>query len=134
MGGKKGPLFTKEVDNIIIELMKKCGNLPKPYVKVREAIPQYTSKQIRQRWISRLDPRLCRKYLDDDEKSFIVQWVEHNQEPNGTIHWKDLINEIEHKFGNLRSENTIKNFWNQRKRRIFRDIYLNTYNNSIILL
>lgn len=32
-----------------MDLMKKCGHLPKPYIKVREAIPQYTSKQIRQR-------------------------------------------------------------------------------------
>jgi hypothetical protein len=77
---------------------------------------------------------VCRKFLDDDEKSFIIQWVENNQEPNGTIHWKDLINEIEHNFGKLRSENAIKNFWNQRRKKIYREMYLNTHNNSINLL
>ncbi|RIA88340.1 hypothetical protein C1645_877469 [Glomus cerebriforme] len=121
MGRMKQTLFTKEIDNVIIELMKKWGHLPKPYVKIHEAIPQYTSKQIRQRWISILDPRLCRKSLDEDEKSFIIQWVEKNRQPNGTIHWKDLINEIEQISGKLRSENVIKNFWNQRRRKIYRE-------------
>lgn len=54
--------------------------------------------------------------LEDDEKSFIVQWVENNRTSDGIIHWKDLIKEVESKFEKLRSENTLKNFWHLRKR------------------
>lgn len=54
--------------------------------------------------------------LEDNEKLFIVQWVENNRTSDGIIHWKDLIKEVESKFGKLRSENTLKNFWHLRRR------------------
>ncbi|RIA81064.1 hypothetical protein C1645_837569 [Glomus cerebriforme] len=119
----KGPRFTEEIDNKIIELMKIYGNIPNYYVKISEEINKqfnsnYTSKKIRQRWISTLDPKFHHKPLNEDEKSFIIQWVENNKTPDDPkIHWKILISEIEKKFGKLRSENMVKNFWNLRNRK-----------------
>ncbi|CAB4383692.1 unnamed protein product [Rhizophagus irregularis] len=112
----KGHRFTKEIDNIISEHMKNLGHLPNPYMKIHEKIPKYSSKQIRYRWISKLNPYLCTMPLEDNEKLFIVQWVENNRTSDGIIHWKDLIKEVESKFGKLRSENTLKNFWHLRRR------------------
>ncbi|RIA81951.1 hypothetical protein C1645_809838 [Glomus cerebriforme] len=118
MSKLRGPRITKEFDNKIIELMKVYGNLPNCYVIISEKTnKQYTSKQIRQRWISTLDPKLHQKPLGEDEKSFIIQWVENNRVPNSKIRWKPLISEIEKKFGKLRSENMVKNFWNLRNRK-----------------
>ncbi|RIA81066.1 hypothetical protein C1645_810207 [Glomus cerebriforme] len=103
--------FTEEIDNKIIELMKKYGNLPNCYVRISEETNKqfnsdYTSKKIRQRWMSKLNPKLYQKPLGEDEKSFIIQWVENNKAPDDpVIHWKILIFAIKEKFGKLRSEN-----------------------------
>ncbi|GBB98182.1 hypothetical protein RclHR1_03160002 [Rhizophagus clarus] len=83
----KGQRFTKEVDDIISEYMKKWGHLSNPYMKIHEKIPKYSSKQIRYRWISKLNPRR---------------------------------NEVKSKFGKLRSENTLKNFWHLRNRSLLK--------------
>ncbi|RIA82003.1 hypothetical protein C1645_809818 [Glomus cerebriforme] len=116
MGKIRGQRFTEETDKIISDAMKKWGHLPNPYVKICGIIPNYSSKQIRYRWISKLNPSLCNSPLDEDEKLFIVQWVENNKTPYGIIHWRDLINEVKNNFGKLRSENTLKNFWHLRRR------------------
>ena len=42
---------------------------------------------------------------------FIIRWVEKHKNSNNKIHWKDLIFEMKKRFGKLRSENKIKNFW-----------------------
>ncbi|CAB4381907.1 unnamed protein product [Rhizophagus irregularis] len=116
----RGEPFTEQIDNSIKEFMKKFGQSSNPYVKVSENINKlystnYTSKQIRQRWISKLNIDLCLEPLSEDEKSFIVQWVE--SKPQGdTICWKELILLMETKFKKLRSESMVKNFWYLRKR------------------
>ncbi|CAB5186289.1 unnamed protein product [Rhizophagus irregularis] len=116
----RGEPFTKEIDNSIKESMEKFAQSSNPYVKVSDNINKlydtnYTSKQIRQRWISKLNTDLCHDSLSEVEKSFIVQWVE--SKPQGdTIPWKELIPLMETKFEKLRSENMVKNFWNLRKR------------------
>ncbi|CAB5353358.1 unnamed protein product [Rhizophagus irregularis] len=56
----RGEPFTEQIDDSIKEFMKKFGQLSNPYVKVSENINKlcnrkYTSKQIRQRWISKLN-------------------------------------------------------------------------------
>ncbi|CAB4431247.1 unnamed protein product [Rhizophagus irregularis] len=112
----RGNPFTDQIDNSIKEFMKKFGQSSNPYVKVSQNINKlyntyYTSKQIRQRWISRLNTNLCIVPLSKDEKSFIVQWVERGD----TIPWKELIPLMETKFKKLRSENIVKNFWYLRK-------------------
>jgi hypothetical protein len=55
--------------------------------------------------------------LDEQEKLFIMQWVENNRTPNGGIKWKHLICEIERNFRKLRSQNMVKNYWHSRCRR-----------------
>ncbi|POG58189.1 hypothetical protein GLOIN_2v1733018, partial [Rhizophagus irregularis DAOM 181602=DAOM 197198] len=56
----RGEPFTKEIDNSIKESMEKFAQSSNPYVKVSDNINKlydtnYTSKQIRQRWISKLN-------------------------------------------------------------------------------
>ncbi|GBB98181.1 hypothetical protein RclHR1_03160001 [Rhizophagus clarus] len=127
----KGQRFTEEVDKIISEHMKRWGHLQNPYMKIREKIPKYSSKQIRYRWISKLNPSLCTAPLEENEKSFIVQWVENNRTSDGIIHWKDLITEVKKNFGKLRSENTLKNFWHLRNRSILKQKKEVNYENNI---
>jgi hypothetical protein len=63
---------------------------------------------------------VCTLPLEENEKLFIVQWVENNRTSDGIIHWKDLINEVNSRFGKLRSENTLKNFWHLRRRSLLK--------------
>jgi len=50
--------------------------------------------------------------LDDNEKSFIIQWVERNPPREHKINWKSLIPVMNKEFGKLRSEDAVKNYWN----------------------
>jgi len=60
---------------------------------------------------------VCYDVLDENKKSFIIQWVENNKESDGKIHWKRLISNIESKFGGKTySENRVKNFWYLKQR------------------
>ncbi|GBC02820.1 hypothetical protein RclHR1_04840003 [Rhizophagus clarus] len=120
----RGEPFTEQIDNSIKELMKELSYSSNPYAQIIEKINQqynthYTSKQIRQRWISKLDADLCLNPLDDEEKSFIIQWVESTQRGD-RINWKKLIPLMKTKFHKLRSENMVKNYWNLRKRSIIK--------------
>ena len=55
---------------------------------------------------------VCRDGLNEDEKLFIIQWVENNKESDGKIHWNNLISDIKSEFGGKKySENRVKNFW-----------------------
>ncbi|PKK68052.1 hypothetical protein RhiirC2_782762 [Rhizophagus irregularis] len=86
--------FTKKADRIIIKHMKEP---PICYAKIKKEIPEYTTKQIRQRWTNQLDPKLCHVPLDEYEKTLIVKLVKKNQKPNGKICWTTLIPEVEAK-------------------------------------
>ncbi|CAB4408100.1 unnamed protein product [Rhizophagus irregularis] len=116
----RGKPFTEQIDNSIKEFMKKFGQSSNPYVKVSENINKlydtnYTSKQIRQRWISKLNTDLCFVPLSKDEKSFIIQWAESKR--GDIIPWKELIPLMEKKFEKLRSENMVKNCWYLSRKR-----------------
>ncbi|GBC03195.1 hypothetical protein RclHR1_05000008 [Rhizophagus clarus] len=116
----RGVPFTEQIDNSIKELMEELGDSSNPYAQIIEIInknynTRYTSKQIRQRWISKLDTNICHDPLGDDEKAFIVQWVESTQRGD-MINWRKLIPLMKIEFGKLRTENMVKNFWNLRKR------------------
>ncbi|EXX55165.1 uncharacterized protein OCT59_003542 [Rhizophagus irregularis] len=106
-------------DDEIISAMNEYKNEPNPYIKISKKINKgFTSKQIRQRWISQLDPRLCHNELDEDERSYINEWVKEykNQNPSDKICWTKLILKMDKKFGKLRTENRVKNFWYLKKR------------------
>src|SRR4051812_39400180 len=61
---------------------------------------------------------VCHDPFEEEEAIFIIQWIEKNQSPNGSICWKELIHEVECRFNRLRSKNKFKNFWYSRKRRL----------------
>ncbi|RIA88333.1 kinase-like domain-containing protein [Glomus cerebriforme] len=108
------PLETFDIDIKIIklvELMEEYGILYNRYVWISDKIKKFTPKQIRQRWVNVLNPKLCHKPLNEYEKSFIIQWVENNKADYPLIPWKILISAMKDEFGNLRSENMVKNFW-----------------------
>jgi hypothetical protein len=56
--------------------------------------------------------------LCEKEKSYIIEWVEEYkiQNPFDKIRWKNLISEMKNKFGKLRTENCVKNFWSLKQR------------------
>ncbi|PKY55272.1 hypothetical protein RhiirA4_474606 [Rhizophagus irregularis] len=94
---------TKEVDNEIIKFINENKNERNPYIRASKEINKvFTSKQIRQRWISKLDPLLCHENLCEDEKLYIIEWVEkyRNEHPFNNINWKQLIEDLNNKFDN----------------------------------
>ncbi|CAG8454059.1 11721_t:CDS:2 [Funneliformis mosseae] len=117
------PLFDKESDEIISDSMNvldKSKNIRKKYKIIHEMLPQYTSRQIRQRYLNHLNKRLCMNPLGNEEKAFVIRWITTNQKQNGIIHWKILILDLKAKFGLLRSENTVKNFFYSRMKQLSR--------------
>ncbi|CAB4432680.1 unnamed protein product [Rhizophagus irregularis] len=67
------------------------------YAKIKKEIPEYTTKQIRQRWKNQLDPKLCHGPIDEYEIIIIIKLIKKNQKPNGKICWTTLIPEVEAK-------------------------------------
>ncbi|GBB83968.1 hypothetical protein RclHR1_10600005 [Rhizophagus clarus] len=127
--------------------MKKWEGHHNCYAKISEETGKvFTPKQIRQRWISFLDPTskqilsskvfllwldcslievfflVCHDELDENERSYIIKWVKENKNDNSSdkICWTKLISEIHDKFGKLRSENKVKNFYYLKKRQASR--------------
>ncbi|PKK68061.1 hypothetical protein RhiirC2_867499 [Rhizophagus irregularis] len=89
------------IDNEIISAMNEYKAMPNCYVMISKKINKgFSPKQIRQRWISQLDPRLCQWPLDNNEKFYIIHWVEGYKikNPSKNINWKELIFEMEKKF------------------------------------
>ncbi|PKY25664.1 hypothetical protein RhiirB3_472625 [Rhizophagus irregularis] len=112
------------IDNEIISAMNEYKAMPNCYVMISKKINKgFSPKQIRQRWISQLDPRLCQWPLDNNEKFYIIHWVEGYKikNPSKNINWKELIFEMEKKFGKFRSESKVKNYYSstlkQRRKR-----------------
>ncbi|CAB4432501.1 unnamed protein product [Rhizophagus irregularis] len=103
--------------------MNENKNERNPYIKASKEIynktgERFTSKHIRQRWISQLDPRLCLEDLCKDEKLYIIEWVEEykNKHPFSKINWKQLIVDLNNKFGKMRSDNKVKNHYYLKER------------------
>jgi len=57
---------------------------------------------------------VCHDDFEEEEETFIIQWIKNK---NGSISWRELINEIQRRFGKLRPKNKITNFWYSRTRR-----------------
>ncbi|CAI2165135.1 5340_t:CDS:2 [Funneliformis geosporum] len=114
------PLFDRESDDIISDSMIALEKSSIKYKIIHEMLPQYTSRQIRQRYLNHLNWRLCKNPLGNEEKAFVIRWITTNQTQTGTIHWKQLILDLNAKFGLLRSENTVKNFWYSRMKQLSR--------------
>jgi hypothetical protein len=53
---------------------------------------------------------VCHEDLGRDEKDFIEEQVKNYPLPSN-IYWKDIIRDLKKKFGKLRSENKVKNFY-----------------------
>ncbi|PKC60505.1 hypothetical protein RhiirA1_467926 [Rhizophagus irregularis] len=109
----------KLIDNEIIKFMNENKNERNPYIKASKKINKgFTPKQIRQRWISKLKPDLCLEDLCEDEKLYIIEWVEEykNKHPFNKINWKQLIEDLNNKFGKMRSENMVKNHYYLKER------------------
>ncbi|RGB26497.1 hypothetical protein C1646_674731 [Rhizophagus diaphanus] len=116
-------LFDTVSNQIILDCMcfLEKSNVRNKYERISKVLPQYNSRQIRHHYKNVLNVRLNKDGLSNDEKDFIVQWIEQHQGPNGTIHWKVLILVMELRFDKLHSENKLKNFWYRRKLRLERD-------------
>ncbi|PKY13084.1 hypothetical protein RhiirB3_485801 [Rhizophagus irregularis] len=112
--------FNQEDDDEIKKYMKVFGHLPNCNTLVSEKMnKRITAKRIRQRWTNNLDPRLCLDSFDEIEKLYMIDWVKKykiQNPPAGKIPWKKLIQEMKDKFGKLRSENKVKNFWHSKQR------------------
>ncbi|RGB36584.1 hypothetical protein C1646_741675 [Rhizophagus diaphanus] len=100
--------------------MKVFGHLPNCNTLVSEKMNKRISpKRIRQRWTNNLDPRLCHDSFDEIEKLYMIEWVKKYKIQNPSadkIPWKKLILEMKDKFGKLRTENKVKNFWHSQER------------------
>ncbi|CAG8547932.1 2584_t:CDS:2 [Funneliformis mosseae] len=90
-----------------------------PFAKIsRELLPQFSARQIGHYWRNVLRPALNHGPWVRNERPYIIHWILHNRSPNGRIDWKILRQVLESRFGILRSENRIKNFWYTKKRRL----------------
>ncbi|CAB4485674.1 unnamed protein product [Rhizophagus irregularis] len=109
----------KLIDNEIIKFMNENKNERNPYIKASEEINKgFTSKQIRQRWMSKLDPLFSHEDLCENEKLYIIEWVEKykNKHPSNVINWKQLIADLKIKSGKMRSEIKVKNYYYLKER------------------
>ncbi|PKC02418.1 hypothetical protein RhiirA5_453918 [Rhizophagus irregularis] len=125
----------EEIDNEIKNAVNEYKNEPNRYVMISKKIGKgFTSKQIRQRWLSHLDPSICHEEFNEDEKNYIIEWVKDYKNNNSSdkICWTKLISEMNSKFGKLRSENKppsasglftcgqLEKYWSKRLRNVTR--------------
>ncbi|XP_059636089.1 transcription factor MYB3R-2-like [Cornus florida] len=95
----KGP-WTKEEDDIIIEMVGKKGN--KKWSKIAKYLPGRIGKQCRERWHNHLNPEINKNAWTKEEELALIQ--AHRIYGNK---WAELA-----KYLHGRTENSIKNHWN----------------------
>ncbi|CAB5350316.1 unnamed protein product [Rhizophagus irregularis] len=113
--------FIQEDDDDIKKYMKEFGHLSNCYALISEKMGnKINPKRIYQRWTNNLNPNLCHDSFNDNEKSFINEWVEEYKIRNPSsrsISLKEIIPVMKEKFGKLRSVNQVKNFWHTQQRK-----------------
>ncbi|GBB95859.1 hypothetical protein RclHR1_02630004 [Rhizophagus clarus] len=107
-------LFDEESNKLIRKYMKEYEHIHNRFVLISKLIPKYKPNQLSNYWNNYLDPRLCLDPLTEDEKIYIIEHVQSNRRINGLINWKLVVNGLKVKFGKLRSENRVRNFWNSK--------------------
>ncbi|GBB99975.1 hypothetical protein RclHR1_00370016 [Rhizophagus clarus] len=63
---------------------------------------------------------VCLDALENEEKNFIVEWIQKHRTSSGVIHWKYVVNDLKLRFGKRHSENKVKNYWNSRRKTYLR--------------
>ncbi|CAI2164877.1 6182_t:CDS:2 [Funneliformis geosporum] len=110
-------LFDEKSNSIIRGAMRNLSRHRYPFAKIsRELLPHYSARQIGHHWRNVLCPALNHGPWVRFEQQYIVYWILQNRTSNGRIDWKILRQVLKSKFGLLRSENRIKNYWYSKKK------------------
>ncbi|RIA96649.1 hypothetical protein C1645_361641 [Glomus cerebriforme] len=112
--------FNDEDERLIISYMESLGHYHDRFVRISRLMPKYTPKEISNHWRNYLNPKLCKKKpLGYYEKQYVIELAQKyktSRNQKSIINWKYIIQDLEKQFGNLYSENQIKNFWNSNFR------------------
>ncbi|RGB41707.1 hypothetical protein C1646_662815 [Rhizophagus diaphanus] len=103
--------FNEEDDKKIKKYMKKLKNFP---IATFELVKKWVTELIQDKFVN-----VCHDSFNDGEKSYIDEWVEKYKIRNPSaekISWSELIPDMKKKFGKLRSENKLKNYWHYQRR------------------
>ncbi|CAB4485627.1 hypothetical protein RhiirA5_505508 [Rhizophagus irregularis] len=101
-----------------LKRLRRIGNVRDPFVRISRILNnRYTASQISNYYRNYLNPELNLDDLNDDEEYFIDDWILCNRTENGTIRWTSLIKDLRKRYGFLRSENMIKNYWYTKQKR-----------------
>ncbi|GBB90992.1 hypothetical protein RclHR1_18080002 [Rhizophagus clarus] len=109
-------IYDEESNVLIREYMEKYKDKHNKFVLISKSIPKYKPNQLSNCWHNYLNPLLCLDPLTDEEKNFIIKEANNNRMKDGKISWKKVVSLLKDKYGLLRSENKVRNFWNSKKK------------------
>ena len=107
--GKAKQKFTPEEDKVIIALVKRESHIFWP--TIARFLPGRTARQVRERWVNFLDPRLNRNPWSDSEMALLLEKFR-EYGPS----WSKLS-----KFFQGRTDVFLKNKWIQFQRRLLKN-------------